>query len=298
MRAIRILGGCAVVAAFAVSGATGCGSDEPAADGGTPDTTAGGKSGTAGKPAGGTAGKGSGGSPMGGGGGASGSDASAGGDNTAGAGGTQPDASPEAAVEAGSLCGNNHIDPGEECDDGNTKDGDGCSSICTKKCETCEHNSAYCADFLTGCYALDGNATEGAAQGVAKAELCSELMACIRKSKCAYVSPPGTPAHVDGLLGCYCGEDVTTNECLHLLTKAPNGPCKAEVEAAAETSSITLIQSRGLNSSYALGAAFSLIQFCDQPEIGPDGKPTNVDSHCPVCLSTYAFSDGGVDSGH
>ena len=28
------------------------------------------------------------------------------------------------------ICGNGHIDPGEECDDGNTNNGDGCSSTC------------------------------------------------------------------------------------------------------------------------------------------------------------------------
>src|SRR5215475_6350381 len=33
------------------------------------------------------------------------------------------------------LCGDAHVDPGEECDDGNTKDGDGCSHEC--KIETC-----------------------------------------------------------------------------------------------------------------------------------------------------------------
>ncbi len=33
------------------------------------------------------------------------------------------------------LCGDAHVDPGEECDDGNTKDGDGCSHEC--KVEMC-----------------------------------------------------------------------------------------------------------------------------------------------------------------
>jgi len=34
------------------------------------------------------------------------------------------------------LCGNAHPDPGEVCDDGNTKDGDGCSADC-KSDESC-----------------------------------------------------------------------------------------------------------------------------------------------------------------
>src|SRR5262245_1623991 len=33
----------------------------------------------------------------------------------------------------GAHCGDGHIDPGEECDDGNPDDGDGCSSTCKKE---------------------------------------------------------------------------------------------------------------------------------------------------------------------
>jgi cysteine-rich repeat protein len=33
-----------------------------------------------------------------------------------------------------SLCGNGHVDPGEQCDDGNNENGDGCSSSCQREC--------------------------------------------------------------------------------------------------------------------------------------------------------------------
>ena len=33
-----------------------------------------------------------------------------------------------------SACGNNHLDPGEQCDDGNTTDGDGCQHNCVLTC--------------------------------------------------------------------------------------------------------------------------------------------------------------------
>ena len=36
---------------------------------------------------------------------------------------------PVATIDAG-LCGNGKLDPGEECDDGNTLPGDGCTSQC------------------------------------------------------------------------------------------------------------------------------------------------------------------------
>ncbi len=38
-----------------------------------------------------------------------------------------------ALIDAG-LCGNGRLDPGEECDDGNTTSGDGCSSQCVIDC--------------------------------------------------------------------------------------------------------------------------------------------------------------------
>lgn len=34
------------------------------------------------------------------------------------------------SVFSGSICGNNTVEPGEQCDDGNTTSGDGCSNIC------------------------------------------------------------------------------------------------------------------------------------------------------------------------
>jgi TonB family protein len=34
------------------------------------------------------------------------------------------------------VCGNVRVEPGEECDDGNTRNGDGCSSTCKKEVAT------------------------------------------------------------------------------------------------------------------------------------------------------------------
>ena len=35
------------------------------------------------------------------------------------------------------ICGNGVLDPGEDCDDGNTMDGDGCSAVCLFECAEC-----------------------------------------------------------------------------------------------------------------------------------------------------------------
>jgi cysteine-rich repeat protein len=46
--------------------------------------------------------------------------------------GEQCDSSPGCGSNCliGNLCGNGVLDPGELCDDGNTKNGDGCSQFC------------------------------------------------------------------------------------------------------------------------------------------------------------------------
>ena len=56
-------------------------------------------------------------------------------------------------------CGNHSVDPGEECDDGNTEDGDGCTSTCT--CEglgnlkICPAASCSAIEGQSGVYWLD-----------------------------------------------------------------------------------------------------------------------------------------------
>ena len=56
------------------------------------------------------------------------------------------------------ACGNGAIDPGEECDDGNTNDGDGCSSTCTIESSdwTCSGEPSDC-HYCNGDYICDAN---------------------------------------------------------------------------------------------------------------------------------------------
>ncbi|MFH0859452.1 MAG: DUF4215 domain-containing protein, partial [Patescibacteria group bacterium] len=56
------------------------------------------------------------------------------------------------------FCGDNNLDPGEQCDDGNIVDGDGCSSVCT-----IETPSPFCGDGNTdlGEDCDDGNIVDG-----------------------------------------------------------------------------------------------------------------------------------------
>jgi cysteine-rich repeat protein len=55
------------------------------------------------------------------------------------------------------LCGNGRRDPGEECDDGNGRDGDGCSALCTiEPCFDCSGDPSTCTP-VDGRPCDDGN---------------------------------------------------------------------------------------------------------------------------------------------
>src|SRR5207237_5333912 len=62
-------------------------------------------------------------------------------------------------TESGYRCGNYALDAGEECDDGNRNDGDGCSATCTRE--------RFCFGRPNGTPCDDGNActTADACQG-------------------------------------------------------------------------------------------------------------------------------------
>jgi cysteine-rich repeat protein len=57
------------------------------------------------------------------------------------------------------TCGNGILNPGEQCDDGNTFDGDGCSSQCTiESCFTCTGQPSRCSPSAAGTACDDHNA--------------------------------------------------------------------------------------------------------------------------------------------
>jgi cysteine-rich repeat protein len=267
LRAIAQLGTAAILA---IAVAAGCGSSDDSSN----KPGSGGNTGSAGTPSGGTSGAGA---------SSAGSAGTAGTGNGAGfAGGLMMGqaGSPEAGAPntPSAVCGNGTLDPGEECDDGNTKDGDGCSSICTNKCELCEA-AAKCAtdpnsDSLNAfdlCYGTGAFATTpasaGPAAGTARNKLCQSLVACLRKSNCAAQDPdlPFTP--------CYCGS-ADQADCQGAAgpkgaaATGPSGPCVNEFANAAESRTYSDIASRlgtvrESDTGAAVGAAMSIITACD-----------------------------------
>jgi cysteine-rich repeat protein len=275
----RLLTSLAALGVVAIAAGSGCGGDVPTnylsrpaqssggAAAGAADGNAGSKAQDAGQGGGeDTSGGGQAGAEIAGGGSSSqssgGSVSSGGGlvgGGTAGSGASTG----QAGSENDEPCGNDEPDDGEECDDGNVLDGDGCSSICTSSCESCEtwyFEQEEVSDCGLGPYCLDGLGPEdvasaGPAGGVARNLLCQSLLACIRRSNCAADPSGETPP---GGFNCYCGDSFTGGDC-----SSPAGACKQEIEWAAESEEYSTILTRFQNYDYAVGRAMALIGLCD-----------------------------------
>ncbi len=102
-------------------------------------------------------------------------------------------------TETGTRCGSGTIDPTEECDDGNLKDGDGCSATChVEQCWSCTGEPSTCSP-LTGPACDDGDP-------------CTTGDACTSAGKCT-----GTAIACGPCLACEGGGCVAI----------PRAPCKA-----------------------------------------------------------------------
>jgi cysteine-rich repeat protein len=113
-------------------------------------------------------------------------------------------------------------------------------------CEAC--NCTMCRTQLDACSNLTGDASEGPAQGTAKAALCEALVRCGRSTGCRSI-------------GCVCTE-ATQATCLTGETP-PDGPCHNEVLSAAETTDMLTFVTRAStpDMGYAVAAA-SAVSTC------------------------------------
>jgi len=159
-----------------------------------------------------------------------------------------PGASRNTDGDCESICGNGIRESGEACDDSNRMSGDGCSADCKSESSleaclsvvrtdpepsacarcTCEK----CQDLALRCYASDSPEDNA---------LCTAVAECGREQMCASET-------------CYCGTTPLTT----CIFGNGNGPCKAEVEAAARTNLPGDIVTRSSNTEYPLGRANTL----------------------------------------
>ena len=162
------------------------------------------------------------------------------------------------ATSPESTCGNGRLDPGEECDDGNLVDGDGCTRLCTDNhlCEACLKNStepdnSLCPEAaFPPCAGLQGYAPAGPAAGEKRSELCLAVYDCVFEEKCA----------TTGIGDCYCGSAKGLS-CAS--QGAADGKCKDAIEAGMESSDpSTIIQHLG-NVQLPAGVAVSLFSCAE-----------------------------------
>ena len=293
----RTVRGASSIFVLALLAASGC-NDEVGGDGYVPDAP---KAGTGGMAA--VAGALSGGGSMTDGGAAGDAPSSSGkggsthagsaGKSSGGRGGSMTDGG--MGGDSGAVCGNMQVEAGEECDDGNTKSGDGCTADCKSGCEVCE--KTYCTavrtttagdygwvtadtrapgDLYTSCFDMVGLAEGGPAQGVARAELCQEVVDCVRREQCAQWVPDDDKvvANVMGdgrpyrFMRCYCDRDVTElgylNHCKDP-TQFVAGKCQRQFQEASERDDVAGVFN-GIPTSVASASnmATVLLQACDR----------------------------------
>jgi cysteine-rich repeat protein len=166
-------------------------------------------------------------------------------------------------ADPGGLCGNCNVDVGETCDDGNPIPGDGCSPTCQREASACDTCSATnCSSELEACLGLSGVAQAGPRAGTPRSVLCDALRACVYRTACHLATR--APAGVDEgefLENCYCGTSDT--RCFDTPGRA-NGSCRAQVEAALETTDPGVLLGRmGENESYPVFAALRELLACE-----------------------------------
>jgi cysteine-rich repeat protein len=240
------------------------------------DDSSSGGAGTSGKGgAGGTNNAGAGGN-----GGAAGASTSGtgGGKPSGGSGGMQNSAAGEAGAAASGgeptgnsgVCGDGHLDSGEQCDDGNTTSNDGCSATCTiEACDLCMATGMHNADFQ-GCV-LNSTVPDGGTPALADeaaVALCQQILECTRTSRCVAAPTGAEGMFSDPAEDCYCGT-LADSDCF-ALTPDPNhlanGPCHAVIEQAVPVGGPLAIGAVYFDTTSPVGAAIQRAegesQFC------------------------------------
>jgi hypothetical protein len=148
------------------------------------------------------------------------------------------------------------------------------SGVDEQVCNACEMASCRNVDGLdlyAACFLNSDLATAGSGAGMPKSELCRAVLHCARVTGCSITDPQP----------CYCGAGVGDLQCL---AGQAMGPCKSEIEIAAESQNPGDIADRLADPSFASGAAFNLLRYCETPICGTS------------CLGPPPHGDAGVDA--
>src|SRR5262249_14863414 len=123
------------------------------------------------------------------------------------------------------VCGNNLVQPGEQCDKGPTGDAT-CTPGCTliTACTQCEVAGTPCPGTKVTAFSPFGCA---GLFGVALTN-CLNVLNCLQTNPTCPRSPPGTPPTIDDPTACFCGSmDLGTcaGASVATLTSASGGVC-------------------------------------------------------------------------
>ena len=164
-----------------------------------------------------------------------------------------------------------------------------CTACEKQQCTTDDFIGIDNVDYYALCYAATGTATTGPARGKSLADLCKAVVDCVHRTGCG-IGPDGSNTTQD----CYCGAGVSSAACLGGVVQ---GPCRTEIENAAET---TVPQEVVLNAysstAYPAGLALWLIRRCetDSEHLANPAWPA---APCTTACLAGGDSDGGVATG-
>lgn len=150
-------------------------------------------------------------------------------------------------------CGNWVREGDEECDDGNRRSGDGCGIDCRDEGQAPQTPT----DTTAQCLSLLGNPTDACgrcpcescddevvacrgARDADEAQQCLDLISCATSNRCV------------GTL-CYCQSGTTA-----CTSNGPDGPCRAQIEAAAHSENPSEVLARFSDTEYPLGRVMRL----------------------------------------
>jgi len=168
------------------------------------------------------------------------------------------------------------------------------STVTYYQCTACEQmQSGGCKVPLRNCSTATGTAAAGPGQGMNKSDLCMAVVTCARQTGCA--QPDGDIAK------CYCGTAMQENgDCF---TKGlGNGACRAQIEAAAETTTASQIADRLANPDpsmpepYVMGFATTLVA-CDIAKCNDTCSNGDPPGYTPGSGGAGAGSGGATGTG-
>jgi hypothetical protein len=134
------------------------------------------------------------------------------------------------------VCGNSKLEAGEQCDPPN---GTTCDTHCQSIVDNCTPcKTAQCSGPVTACTAHEPG--------------CDSVLACVQATGCAKGSTR------DGA-ECYCGA-LDNDTCFNSFdATVPQGPCKAQINAAAGTTTPLQVGQVFFDTSTSVGAAMQTV---------------------------------------